>query len=58
LGPNIKKLIKSGEMSLVKLRRDAEKMDFPNEALRASYFSEIDRIEREIREEGRTNHRH
>jgi hypothetical protein len=57
-GPNIKKLIKSGEMSLVKLRRDAEKMDFPNEALRASYFSEIDRIEREIREECRTNHRH
>jgi hypothetical protein len=51
MGPNIKKLIRNGDMNLNEMRRNAETMNFPNAAVRASYFSELDRIEREINDE-------
>jgi hypothetical protein len=53
LGPNIKKLIQSGDMNINEMRRNAERMNFPNPLIKASYMSELDRLESEITAEGK-----
>ena len=52
LGPNIMEAVRHGDMNIDDMRMSVSEMKFPNIELKASYLSELDRIDREVNGEG------
>lgn len=48
IGPNMSKMLQSGEMDITEMWESMQEADFPNPELQASYLSEIKRIANEM----------